>query len=60
MAERWHVVQMLAQKLPYRKIRDITGASTATITRIAHWYQYGEGGYKLLVERLDKFAEHHS
>jgi TrpR-related protein YerC/YecD len=61
LAERWHVVQMLAQDLPYRKIRGITGASTATITRIAHWYRYGEGGYRLLIERTgEKRAESHT
>lgn len=51
LAERWQVVQMIDQELPYRKISKITGASTATVTRIAHWLRHGEGGYRLLLDR---------
>ena len=45
MAERWSIVQLLDQGLPYRQISQRTGASTATVTRIAHWLRHGEGGY---------------
>jgi len=30
----------------------VTGASTATITRIASWLRHGEGGYRLILDRL--------
>ena len=30
LAERWEVAQLVAQGIPYRRIRDRTGASTAT------------------------------
>lgn len=53
MAERWQVAQLVARQMPYRRIRDLTGASTATVTRIAHWFRHGEGGYRLMLERLD-------
>lgn len=52
LAERWKVVQMIDEGFPYRRISRLTGASTATVTRIAHWLRHGEGGYRLLLDRL--------
>ncbi len=52
MAERWEVAQMVAQEIPYRKIHELTGVSSATITRIAHWVNHGEGGYRLMLKRM--------
>ena len=52
MAERWQVARLVAREIPYREIHRLTGVSTATITRIAHWLRYGEGGYRLMVRRL--------
>ncbi len=52
MAERWQVAQMVSEDIPYREISERTGASTATITRIAHWLKYGEGGYRFMLERV--------
>jgi len=54
MAERWEVAGMVSENIPYREISVRTGASTATITRIAHWVNYGEGGYRLMLERAEK------
>lgn len=54
MAERWAVVRLLVQGIPYREISEKTGASTATITRIAHWLNHGEGGYRDALERVEK------
>jgi len=54
MAERWQVAQMLSEDITYRKISERTGASTATITRIARWLKYGEGGYRIMLERVRK------
>ena len=54
MAERWAIARMVAKKIPYRKISEVTGASTATITRIAHWVHHGEGGYRLMLERVQE------
>lgn len=51
MAERWEVAQLVDQGVPYREISRLTGASTTTVTRIAHWLKYGEGGYRLLLDR---------
>ncbi len=52
MAQRWAVVRMLEGGLHYGEISRQTGASTATITRINSWLQHGEGGYRLMLDRL--------
>ncbi|MEO7664673.1 MAG: YerC/YecD family TrpR-related protein [Candidatus Limnocylindrales bacterium] len=49
---RWTVAQLLDAGLHYGEISQRTGASTATITRIASWLNHGEGGYRLLLDRL--------
>lgn len=50
LAERWEVARLVARGVPYRQISSQTGASTATITRVAHWVRHGEGGYRQLLE----------
>jgi TrpR-related protein YerC/YecD len=52
MAQRWAVVQMLDSGLHYADISRRTGASTATITRIASWLNHGEGGYRAMLDKL--------
>ncbi len=51
VVERWEVVKLVEQGMPYRKISEQTGASTATITRIAHWLKHGMGGYRQALDR---------
>jgi TrpR-related protein YerC/YecD len=53
MAQRWAVVRMLESGLHYADISRRTGASTATITRIASWLNHGEGGYRTMLDKLD-------
>jgi len=53
MAQRWAVVRMLDSGLHYAEISRTTGASTATITRIASWLNHGEGGYRAMLDKLD-------
>jgi len=52
MTERFQVVKMVQNEIPYRKIAQKTGSSTATITRVAHWLHHGMGGYKLVLDRM--------
>src|SRR3954453_5295667 len=52
IAQRWAVVRMLEAGMHYAEISRRTGASTATITRINSWLQHGEGGYRLMLDRL--------
>ena len=51
MAHRWQVARLLQQGLPYLEISERTGASTTTVTRVAHWLRHGEGGYRLALDR---------
>ena len=53
MAQRWAVVRMLDRGMHYAEISRLTGASTATITRIASWLNHGEGGYRAMLDKLD-------
>jgi TrpR-related protein YerC/YecD len=57
MAQRWAVVRHLDDGKHYAEISRETGASTATITRIASWLNHGEGGYKEALERLGAARE---
>lgn len=51
MASRWLIVRLLDEGLSYRDIADRTGASTATVTRVAQWFHHGTGGYQLALKR---------
>ncbi len=53
MAQRWAVVRLLDGGMHYAEISRRTGASTATITRIASWLNHGEGGYRAMLDRLE-------
>jgi TrpR-related protein YerC/YecD len=50
LAQRWAVVRLLDEGLHYAVISQRTGASTATITRIAFWLRHGEGGYRAALD----------
>ena len=52
IAQRWAVVRLLDAGMHYAQISRETGASTATITRIASWLRNGEGGYRAALDRL--------
>jgi TrpR-related protein YerC/YecD len=52
LAQRWAVVRRLDAGEHYAAISRETGASTATITRIASWLNHGEGGYRAALARL--------
>ncbi len=50
MAHRWQVARLVHKGLPYTEIAEKTGASTATVTRVAHWLNHGEGGYRIAID----------
>lgn len=52
IAQRLEVAKMLADKQTYTRIAEVTGASTATISRVKKCLNYGSDGYKLVLERL--------
>jgi TrpR-related protein YerC/YecD len=47
LSSRWEVVLLLNEGKPYREIATKVGVSTTTMTRIAHWLNHGEGGYRI-------------
>ncbi len=52
LSHRWAVARLLDRRLPYREIAGLTGASTATISRINQWLRHGTGGYRLMLDRI--------
>lgn len=54
MVDRWLVVDELVQGKSYRTIHDETGVSVTTVGRVARCLEMGEGGYKLIYDRLKK------
>jgi TrpR-related protein YerC/YecD len=53
MADRWAVVDLLERGLPYREIHKQTGVSVTTIGRVARFLLAGNGGYRVVTERLN-------
>ena len=51
MGQRLQVARLVDEGLPYHEVSRRTGASTATVTRVAHWLRYGEGGYAIVLRR---------
>lgn len=43
LRDRWRVVPLLAQDVPYREIHDRTAVSVTTVGRVARCLQMGEG-----------------
>ena len=56
MSHRWHAARLLDEGKPYLEISKTTGASTATVTRVAQWLRYGEGGYRRALDRRKRRA----
>lgn len=54
MAQRIAVAKMLSDKKVYNDIVRLTGASTATISRVNRSLSYGCGGYDVVFKRLEK------
>ena len=52
LADRWTVVGLLQEGLPYREINRQTGVSVTTIGRVARYLGAGNGGYSLAARRL--------
>jgi TrpR-related protein YerC/YecD len=51
MTHRWQAAQLVDRGMPYHEVSRRTGASTTTVTRVAHWLRHGEGGYRLMLDR---------
>ena len=53
LAQRLYVARLLKEKKTYSEIAKITGASTATISRVNRCLNYGSDGYDLVLQRID-------
>jgi TrpR-related protein YerC/YecD len=51
MSDRWKVVPLLEQGVPYREIHDRTLVSVTTIGRVARTLERGAGGYSAALKR---------
>ena len=54
LVDRWQVVELLQQGLPYRRIHELTGVSVTTIGRVARFATDGFGGYQVALDRIRK------
>lgn len=54
---RLEVAKLLRQDKTYTEIEELTGASTATISRINRALNYGAEGYKLILDRLESIND---
>ncbi len=54
IAQRLLVAKMLSDKHVYSDIVNVTGASTATISRVNRSLNYGCDGYSVIFKRLDQ------
>ena len=52
LSQRLEVAKMLRQKKTYLEISEMTGASTATISRVNRSLIYGNDGYEQVFEPL--------
>lgn len=52
---RWKIARLLFKnKYSYSEIAKKCSVSTTTVTRVAHWFHHGMGGYSSLLTRLKK------
>lgn len=51
MADRWKVVPLLQQGVPYREIHERTGVSVTTTGRVARTLEHGHRGYAAAIAR---------
>ncbi len=54
MAQRLQVAGLLDQGMKYQEVAEITGVSSATISRVNKCLQYGAGGYRQAIEKMKK------
>lgn len=52
MSSRLEVASLLSQGVVFNEISSTTGASSATISRVNKCINYGDGGYKMVLDRI--------
>jgi TrpR-related protein YerC/YecD len=51
MGQRLQVARLVDEGMSYQEISRRTGASTATVTRVAQWLRHGQGGYRAVLKK---------
>lgn len=54
LAQRLEVARLLDEGYTYPQIAQQTGASTATISRVKKFLEYGADGYRIVLDRIRK------
>ena len=54
MSQRLDTAILLSQGMSYQNIAEKVNVSTATIGRVSKCLNYGTGGYKQAIERLEE------
>lgn len=57
LAQRLEVARLLEEGLVYSEIAQRTGSSTATISRVKRCLDYGNGGYRTVLDALTEVKE---
>lgn len=57
LAQRFQVAKLLYEKKVYSDIVKLTGASTATISRVNRSINYGSDGYRVVFDRLKEMED---
>ena len=57
ISQRLTVAKMLKNGISYSTISRETGASTATISRVSRCCEYGAGGYRTVLNRLEETTD---
>ncbi len=52
MSQRLQVASLLDKGMNYSEINEITGVSSATISRVNRCLNYGSGGYKIALDLM--------
>ena len=54
VAQRLEVAKLLSSGKNYQEVCKLTGASTATISRVSRCLNYGAGGYSIVLDKEEK------
>ena len=54
LSERLAIAERVSKDESYLSMANDLGASTTTVTRVAHWLKHGMGGYRTALNRLKK------
>ena len=52
LSDRLAIAERVEKGESYLSIAGDIGASTTTVTRVAHWLNHGRGGYRTVIARL--------